>query len=220
MQASAGGDDSAEHRALPCSGEREAPRVAKRPADEPGSPKKRSRGGPAARRALAGVLGGSGRQKLSGNFSAAKTKAAFYAEQGKHDEAEQVLGEFKLKQCAAQHCSMDIVKELQSKSKTDFFDYAVDASMAAGYYQEGSSEFTAWGTEVMHFEKMLQRAAKKIYDRDPRIRLAQVEKDFNTMIYNAVIYNCHTHVVNTEALKLRKAAESVFRKWQNKGESP
>jgi len=50
---------------------------------------------------------------------------------------------------AATHSSVEIVRDLQNKSKTDFFDELVDAAHAPGYYEEGSNqERTAWGTEV------------------------------------------------------------------------
>jgi len=73
---------------------------------------------------------------------------------------------------------------------------------------------------VMHFKKMMLRADSKIYDNDPKVRLAMVERDFNTIVYNAIIYNNYRHVVHVEALKLYKAAQSVFRSWQGKGDTP
>ena len=209
------GDENAGHTAQ-----------AKRPADkplEPGSPRKRSRGVVAGGKSgLAGVggPGEGGRQKLRLLLTSAQSKAAYYAEHGAHDRAEQILGRSKLKECAARLSSEDIVKELQLKSRTDLFDRAVDAAVAPGYYQEGSSEHTAWGTEVMYFDKMLLRAADKVYDQHLRTRLALVEKDFNTMIYNAVIYNNSAHLVNMEARKLLREGRKVFRKAELTGDRP
>ena len=49
-------------------------------------------------------------------------------------------------------------------------------------------------TQVMHFSKMLERAnGKTYYDTDKRSRLALIERDFNTIIFNAITYNNHKH---------------------------
>ena len=113
---------------------------------------------------------------------------------------------------------LKIIKDLESKCKVDFFDDAVDPGVAPGYYQEGSMEITAWGTEVMHFRKM--NAKQHDYDANPKVRLGRVEHDLNLMIYNALIYNGPHHPVNKEALKLYKAGGKVIKKWLEKGEGP
>jgi len=120
---------------------------------------------------------------------------------------------------AADHAQA-IVKELKTKSKSDFFNDAVDVLRVKQYYKEDSTEMTVWGTEMMHFQKMMLRADSKIYGKDPKTRLALVEKDLNTIVYNAIIYNPYQHVVHVEALKLYKAAQSVIRSWQVKGDTP
>ena len=139
-------------------------------------------------------------------------------EHGQHGEVEKLSGHVRQKRSAVQ--AIDIVAGLISKSKTDFFDDAVDAKLAAGYYKEGSTTVTAWGTEVMHFGIMQQRAHDRIYDADPRIRLGMIERDFNMMIYNALIYNNLKHPVHTAAMNLWKASRKALASWMEHGESP
>ena len=52
------------------------------------------------------------------------------------------------------------------------------------------------------------------------MRLGMVERDLNTLIYNALIYNECKHPVNIAALRLHKAARAVFQFWLERGESP
>ena len=52
------------------------------------------------------------------------------------------------------------------------------------------------------------------------MRLGMVERDLNTLIYNALIYNECKHPVNIAALRLHKAARAVLQLWLDRGESP
>jgi hypothetical protein len=110
-------------------------------------------------------------------------------------------------------CTSDtvaIIQSLRRQTKKDFFDHVVDESMAPGYYKQGSFEVTAWGTDVMHFDKILERAKAGEYEE----KFGMLERDFNTLIYNALIYNPCKNPVNIAALRFYKAAQAFFQELQ------
>jgi hypothetical protein len=106
--------------------------------------------------------------------------------------------------------TVEIIQSLRRQTKKDFFDHAVDESMAPGYYKEGSFEVTAWGTDVMHFDKMFERAKAGEYEH----KFGMLERDFNTLIYNALIYNPCKNPVNIAALRFYRAGQVFFEELQ------
>ena len=72
------------------------------------------------------------------------------------------------------------------------------------------------GTQVACFS----RTKVQILTQQLRVRLGMVERDLNTLIYNALIYNECKHPVNIAALRLHKAARAVLKWWLDRGESP
>lgn len=138
-------------------------------------------------------------------------------ESGDFNEAEKILGEWQLNRSLMHESTSALIAQLQSKSQRTFFDKPVDADTAPGYYADSLRRKTAWDTEAVCFQSMAQKAKEGKYDVDTSARVSKVAFDLKLMVFNAIIYNPATHVVNKAALQLLKASRSVLAKWE-KGE--
>jgi hypothetical protein len=112
---------------------------------------------------------------------------------------------------------LPLVQELHEKVEYDLFDQPTDPKAAPGYYHANALPrqrgLTAWSTATMCFEQMADKAARGEY-----ATLSDVERDFNLIISNALIYYAHWHMANRQARKLYQAGSRVIDKWaQRKG---
>jgi hypothetical protein len=113
---------------------------------------------------------------------------------------------------SANQIFLQLVRDLREKADFDFFDQPAHPKLAPGYYhcnplarQRG---ITAWNTSCVSFEQMASTALRGEY-----ADLSAVERDFNLLISNALIYHAHWHVRNREARRLFRAALQVFDGW-------
>ena len=119
---------------------------------------------------------------------------------------------------AANQRFLQLVRELHSKAEFDFFDNPAHPKLVPGYYHSNplarQRGLTAWNTRCMSFEQMASAALRGEY-----ADLSAVERDFNSLISNAVIYDAHWHMRNREARKLFRAAVDVLNDWARRKDS-
>jgi hypothetical protein len=115
--------------------------------------------------------------------------------------------------------TLEVISALRGRLRHQHFEQPVDPAIASGYYSDTSLTTTKWNTDVMCFEMIEKKEkdnvyvkqAKRVYGED-RADLCHsfVERDFNLIIYNAIIFNNKKHKVNEAALRFFHALRKVL----------
>lgn len=120
--------------------------------------------------------------------------------------------------------TLEVIAALRGRLRHQHFEQPVNPAVASGYYSDTSPTKTKWNTHVMCFQMIEQKEkdnvyvkqAKRVYGVD-RADLCHsfVERDFNLIIYNAIIFNHKKHRVNEAAHRFFHTLRTVLddKKW-------